>query len=369
MLSTIRLSLLALVAPALMLSAAACVQPKSVEHSKEPTGNTLNGLAADWQVRAAGYLEKRAAGWLVSPPPISNVKCAMSCHTTFPYLMARSTLAPFAITPAADQTRAVFEARVDEAVAGTAIAFYGKNNDDRVVQSLATEAVLNAAALALDDTGAGKPLTTKSKSALELMWSKQRPEGTWAWLEFGLEPWETRNDFGAALAALVVGSIPPGSTETQAAGTTKLVGYVQARLPSMVLHDRAMVLYASGKLTTLLNAGQADAIASALAATQLPDGGFSLGAWGQGAQATQVAQTSDGYATSLAVLALCTGIPGGTKSPFVVQGLHWLAQNQADDGSWPGQSVNDTTAQTKAFMTDAATAYAAIAITRCSLGK
>ena len=54
----------------------------------------VEGLADDWQARAAGYLELRSASWLESPPDIANVKCAMSCHTTFSYLMARATLAP-----------------------------------------------------------------------------------------------------------------------------------------------------------------------------------------------------------------------------------------------------------------------------------
>jgi hypothetical protein len=328
-------------------------------------GNPLEGLAADWQVKAAGYLGPRSATWLASPPNIANVKCAMSCHTTFTYMMARSSLAAFAETDTADAVRTRFEARVTEQVAGTAVAFYGKNTDDKVKQSHATEAVLNAAALALDDIGAGKPLSASSKSALDQMWSQQRADGTWDWLEFGLEPWETRNDFGAAIAALVAGSVPAASTASQAAGTTKLVGYVKKRLPSMVLHDRAMVLYASGKLTTLIEPAQAEEIATELAATQLADGGFSLGAWGQGDLAAKVAKKSDGYATAVAVLALCTGMPEGAKRPDVKKALGWLATNQAADGSWPGQSVNDTTEQVKGFMTDAATSYASVAITNC----
>ena len=62
-------------------------------------------------------------------------------------------------------------------------------------------------------------------------------------------------------------------------------------------------------------------------------------------------------------------MPGGAKRPDVKKGLSWLAHNQAEDGSWPGHSVNDTTAQVKGFMTDAATAYASIAITMCAPGR
>ena len=325
----------------------------------------LEGLASDWQARAAGYLEPRSASWLASPPEIANVKCAMSCHTTFAYMLARPSLAPFVTTAAADAVRARFEARVGESAAGSAVPFYGQNMDDKTTQSHATEAVLNAAALSLDDLGSGNALSASSKTALDVMWSWQRGDGTWDWLEFGLEPWETRNDFGAAIAALVAGSVPAQSSSLQASGTSKLISYVQGRLDSMVLHDRAMALYARSKLTTLLQPAQAEKVAAQLAATQLGDGGFSLGAWGQGAIASTVANRSDGYATAVAVLALCTGMTDGLKRADVKKALSWLAHNQAHDGSWPGQSVNASTEQVQGFMTDAATAYASLAITQC----
>lgn len=341
---------------ALAVSATGC-SPKSEE------------LRADWQVHAARYLDESAASWLASPPPIGNVRCAMSCHTTFPYVMVRSSLAPFAKTPAADEARARFEARVADATAGTAIPFYGNDADDKGRQSHATEAVLNAAALALDDVGSGEPLSTSATIALDRMWAEQRADGTWDWLEFGLEPWETRNDFGAALAALVAGSVPASSTGMQEAGMTKLVGYIQKRVDSMVLHDRAMVLWASGKLTTLLDPAQADTIAADLAKTQLEDGGFSLGAWGQGYLAEDSATDSDGYATAIAVLALCSGTAEGAGRSDVKRGLAWLEHNQAEEGSWQGRSVNDDTTQVEGFMTDAATAYAALALMTCGPGR
>ena len=242
----------------------------------------LDGLATDWQVRAAGYLEPRSASWLASPPDIANVKCAMSCHTTFSYLMARSSLAPFAKTPSADAARARFEARV---------ARGGRRHGGPLLRQ---ERRRQGQAVARDGgrpqrgsararrPRSGKALSASSKSALDRMWSQQRADGTWDWLEFGLEPWETRNDFGAAIAALVAGSVPPARPRRRPPARRSSSATSRSGSTSMVLHDRAMVLYASGKLTTLLEPAQADAIAADLAETQLDDGGFSLGAWGQG---------------------------------------------------------------------------------------
>jgi squalene-hopene/tetraprenyl-beta-curcumene cyclase len=335
-----------------------------------PVDTTLEGLAPDWRQRAAGHLEARAKAWLTSRPKVANIDCAMSCHTTFPYLLARATLAKAAQTPSADAARVRFTQRVSEATQGNATPFYGQAGSAKEKESHGTEAVLNAAALALDDLGSGQPLRAETKSALDRMWAMQRADGAWDWLEFQLEPWETRSDWGAALAALVAGSVPEGTSAAQAAGSAKLVGYLRSRLAAksggLVLHDRAMVLWASGSLKGLLAPADADAIATALASTQLEDGGFSLGAWGQGGHAAATAKTSDGYATALAVLALCKGTPEGKARGDVKRGLSWLAKHQAEDGSWPGRSVNSSSQRAAGFMTDAATAYASIAIATCA---
>ncbi len=320
----------------------------------------LAGLRADWRQMAAQYMEGRADNWLTSPPKVSNIGCAMSCHTTYPYTLARHALTGDIATPKAALARQRFEGRVAEGVGAT--PFYGSNADAKTKESLATEALLNATALSLDDVWSKRPLSPASTAALDLMWTTQNAEGTWAWLEFNLEPWETRNDYGAAMAVLLLGSIPENTTANQAAGTTKLLGYLRGRLPTMALHDRATLLWTSGYLKDSITKDQRAAIATEVAGKQLEDGGFSAGGWGKGSRAAQVAGTSDGYATALATLALCheTG-----HEAAVQKGLQWLAQSQAEDGSWPGQSVNTTSSRAKTFMTDAATAYAVLALTQC----
>lgn len=324
----------------------------------------LAALSPDWQVKAASYLDGKAKSWLAAPPPVANIACTMSCHTTFSLVISRSALGD-AKVPAADTARKSFEARVTEAVAGTATPFYGKDAQAKVKESHATEAVLNAAALSLDDLGSGRALSASTKSALDRMWSLQRADGAWDWLEFSLEPWETRNDWGAAMAALVAGSVPASTSTAQAAGTTKVIGYLKKRLTAMALHDRITVLWASGALKGLLDAEQTASVVSELVATQRDDGGFALGAWGKGDLADTKA-TSDGYATALGALALCRGTTDGAKGAEARKALTWLAKNQASDGSWPGRSLNSETARAKGFMTDAATAYASLAITTCS---
>lgn len=337
--------------------------PPDVEQAPEGS-NPLADLPADWQEKAASYLDARAGEWLKSPPQVGqNVNCAMSCHTTNAYLLARKKLGDVA-TPNADAARAKFESRVKEANEGTALPFYGKNTDTKTKESHATESVLNALALTFDDLEGGGELSASTKAALDRMWAQQSATGAWAWLEFGLEPWETRNDWGVAMAAMVAGKIPENTSSAQAAGTAKIKKYVKSSLDSMVLHDKAATLWASASLKDLLTAEEQNAIAKEVAATQNEDGGFALGKWGQGELASEKA-SSDGYATALATLALCS-TQGGTKRADVHKGLAWIATHQAADGSWPGKSVNSSTARAKSFMTDAATSYATLAITTCA---
>jgi squalene-hopene/tetraprenyl-beta-curcumene cyclase len=74
---------------------------------------------------------------------------------------------------------------------------------------------------------------------------------------------------------------------------------------------------------------------------------------------------SDGVATSLMVLAMEeAGVP--TENPQLNRGLSWLLSNQNEaEGFWPASSVNKRRHQssdTVRFMSDAATAFAVLAL-------
>jgi len=101
---------------------------------------------------------------------------------------------------------------------------------------------------------------------------------------------------------------------------------------------------------------------------QQPDGGFSLssfiGAWKR-RDSTPLETKSDGYATGVVAFVLQqAGVPH--DEPRLKRGLVWLMQNQdTKEGRWLAYSVNkqrDLSSDIGRFMSDAATAYAVLAL-------
>jgi squalene-hopene/tetraprenyl-beta-curcumene cyclase len=326
-----------------------------------PGPDPIEGLPADWKAKAGVYLDTKSGAWITTAAAgLSNNPTCNTCHTTTPYMMA---LAQFdkPSTPNAAKVRASFVSRLNATK-----SYYGPPGSAKEKESFGTEAILNATSLAFGDLAVGTAISADSKAALDKMWSLQRADGAWDWLDYGLEPWEIRNDWGTAMAGLLAATIPQGTSAAQTAGTAKLIGYLKSRATKMAFHDKVMVLWTSGSLPGLMDRAAADLVADELSAKQLADGGFSIGSFGKGARAAAIANTSDGYATAFSVLALCKGTENGKDREDVKKGIRWLATHQDADGSWVGQSTNRDKKTNNQFMREAATGYAVLALTQCA---
>jgi squalene-hopene/tetraprenyl-beta-curcumene cyclase len=343
----------ALAASFLLTPAARAQEP---ELFPRPTANSADEPMAKKLslARSAEFLDNAAMAWMKSR------KCA-SCHTTYPYVMARPMLGN-AKAPALLQTRKFFEERVAEWDKG------GKGVGLFEGTEGVTEVVATAATLAFHDaqsTGKLHPLTRK---ALDRMWTLQQKDGAWTWNKHLLPPQEFDDYYGAVFAALGVGHAPERYAQGDSAkpGVARLQEYFRKNPPPN-LHHKTMLLWASLKLDGLMTPAEREKTIKELLALQRADGGWnlpSLADWKRlNGDANDKNAPSDGYATGLIVYVLRqTGMPAD-KEP-IRRGVGWLKTNQRASGRWFTRSVNADRAH---YITNAGTAYAVMALQACGV--
>jgi squalene-hopene/tetraprenyl-beta-curcumene cyclase len=345
----------------------------------------LEAGAADppgWDAKAAAtYLDGRAEWWTTWPNASRDrgTYC-MSCHTTLPYALARPALrAPLGERGPSAAEGKIFGNLLTRARSWRDIEPWYPDQTrgiPKTSESRAIESVMNALLIVRRDASTTGQLSDDGRTALDVMWKLQmktgQNSGAWTWLNFNYEPWESPNSpyFGASLAALAVASAPGGyaaSPEIQE-NLKALRGYFTREHSKVALLNQLMGMWASGRLPGLLTDQQRQSTIDATFALQQSDGGWtttSLGSYKRVDDTPNDTRT-DGYATALATLALQEAGVASTD-PHVAGGLEWLRRNQdRATGRWVAASLNkqrDPESDTGKFMSDAATAYAVMALT------
>ncbi len=327
---------------------------------------------------ASAYLDARQAWWMDWPTAARDrgTSC-VSCHTSTPYALARTALRTGATgtMPGAVERRLLENVETRVTAWQAVEPFYSDEQfrPPKTSESRGTEAILNALILANRDARAGT-LSETTRQAFDNLWALQVPTGdaagAWPWLNFRLEPWETAaaQYYGAALAAVAVGSAPGGygsmpGIQTQVA---RLRAYLRREADRQNLFNRLTALWASTLLPGSLDTHQRQAIIDETWRLQREDGGWSLASLGtfERSDGTPLATGSDGYATGLVTYALQrAGV--APDDARLVNGLAWLRSHQDPDGSWPASSLNkdrDPASDRGRFMRDVATAYAVLAL-------
>jgi len=344
-------------------------------------------IANTWDPKAAAdYLDRRQAWWMEWPRAQRDHETfCVSCHTSVPYALSRSTLR----TALAEQAPSPNERRLLDSVTKRVrlwkeIEPFYKDADRgpyKSVESRGTESVLNALILSSRDARSDQ-LSNDARTAFENMWAEQqiagKQKGAWLWLRFNNEPWEANDSdyFGATLAAVAVGMAPGNYRATPEVQTSLklLEEYLNREFPVQTSINRVLLLWAAAKLPGLLEPDRQRAIIGELLEKQQDDGGWSLsslsGEWKR-ADGTSQATTSDGYATGLITLVLQrAGI--SSENAKLKRGLAWLTANQdKKEGSWAAYSLNKSkenhiSPETALFMNDAATSYAVLSLTAAS---
>jgi len=340
---------------------------------------------------AAGYLDQRETSWMSWPGAARDHETfCVSCHTSVPYALARPALRAALGENAlsANERKLLDNVAKRVRIWKEVEPFYtGEGYDARKGdESRGTEAVVNALILASYDKQ-NNQLSDDTRIAFDNMWALQEAtgenRGAWRWLEFDLEPWEANDSlyYGATLAALAVGAAPGNyrSAPDVQHNLEMLRDYLDREYSRQSTLNRVSLLLASAKWPELLPQERKDAIIREVLAKQQPDGGWKLSSleWNGWSpltvlhrwireDGTPMESNSDGYSTGLVTFALQqAGIP--RTNAQVQQGLSWLARNQSrSQGRWTSSSLNkrrDLSSNTGQFMSDAATAYAVLALT------
>ena len=96
-------------------------------------------------------------------------------------------------------------------------------------ESVGSELILSAQAMTEIDSSQGHAPSATTATVLGRLASAQLPDGSWDWLDYGLEPWESKGGkvFGSTMAALALGKPLVKADSRYQAMSTRLRGDVE----------------------------------------------------------------------------------------------------------------------------------------------
>ena len=332
---------------------------------------------AAWNHQAAArYLDDREVWWQQWPrAQRDHGTICISCHTVVPYAMARPALrrdlGETSVTPSEKIMLDNVEKRVSHWSEMEPFYSDEKYGAGKAVESHSTEAVLNAVLLASYDPLQG-PMRPITRAAFDEAWALQESTGDlaggWKWQEFHLGPWESSESGyqGATLLMIQALDAPDGYAKEPEVRKhlERERDYLRRNYASQPLLNQLFVLWASAKDPGLIPAAEQKSLLAAVESQQQADGGWRTTSLDKRERVDHSPEPAegDGYATAVAVLAMEHARAGGDA---LRRGVAWLTQNQQKDGSWTAASINkkrDPQSDAALFMTDAASAYAALAL-------
>ena len=358
-----------------LILAGSCARPA-------PPADKTDAAAPRWDRQAAArYLDSREVWWQSwDRADKDRGTLCISCHTQAAYGLARPVLSQDLGEQGRTASEKVMLASIEKRVRNwTQVQpFYSDmiSGAGKEVESRDAESVLNAVILTSYDVRQGS-LGGTTRKAFDNAWalqSKTGPDaGSWIWQNFSYAPWESKESqyHWAALMAIAVGRAPDHYRDDPqiASNLAALKGYLRGHYEAQPLLNKVVALWASAAFPDLLSADQRARLIAQMGRLQHPDGGWcltDLGPWSPRVDKTAPETRSDGYATALSVLVLEETGAENRAGPHVARGINWLVANQnRATGAWTAWSLNKNRnlgSDVGKFMSDAATAYAVLAL-------
>ncbi len=304
-------------------------------------------LDAYSQKKAEHFLDDTSLKW-------ARLNGCGTCHTTIPYLMVRPLIGGPNDRGPWDEVR-------------DAVSKFAFGRIEQHAEDAAFIAGTTVAALAVGDELSGRMLQPDTRALFAYLWKSQTPDGNWIVPQKGMLPFLERDPgYVAFMVALGIGYAPGRYYDDPSAkaGVTKLRAFVRNNLPSDA-HGKAVLLWASVRTPGLLNAKERTDYTHSILALQQEDGGWalpSLGTWPRRDGAPNDPHVSDGYATSLAALALCQRGYSVKDAP-IRRAVAWIQHNQRASGRWYTRSLYSDRFQN--YLSNMGTAYAVMALSSC----
>jgi squalene-hopene/tetraprenyl-beta-curcumene cyclase len=307
----------------------------------EPVGKAFS------PAKAAAFLDGVGLDW-------TRTRGCATCHTNVPFMLARPKVVGGDPGPMRE---------VREFLEGTVKRW------EREKPRVDYEVVATAFALAGNDAATTGKLHPLTRTALDRVWTVQKPDGSWKWPDCDWPPLEHDQFYGVAFVAVAVALAPDNYRDTPAAraGLDRIRTYLKAN-PTPELHHKATLLWASTRIDGLLTDGHKKETVAELRQLQRPDGGWNLPALGpypkrKDGKTPNRTDVSDGYATGFVTYVLRqTGVPAA--DPAVVRAVAWLTANQRESGRWFTQSPGGGKHH---YITNVGSAFAVLALDACGV--
>lgn len=323
----------------------------TLENYIAPAANTdAETLRTEFSYQAAVIAADHAAmNWQES-------HSCITCHTNGFYLIGRA--------PTGRRAPAYLEARK------FARGFLAPHVDPHAANPPprtpgAESMVATTAFLAISDMEIDGKLEKTTRNALDYIWSKQAPSGAWEkWIKCNWGPYESDDHFGVSLVALAMGiAAKDDYLKSPAAqeGDRRLKKYLSGNPPES-LHQKGMLLWASGHRDDLNDRKTVGRWQEELLAAQKKNGGWVLPELGdehwKRSDGKKQSTETDAYATAFAVHVLVeSGIP--REDPRLARARHWLKSQQRASGRWYTRSPRK---DNKHYISNAATSFALLAL-------